>query len=436
MRFLDNDRSVLLLLRRRLRAFGANGEGAIAIVMALSLPVVIGFVGLGVEVGLWFHAKRGLQAAADAAALSGAYERLAGNSVATATAAAQQAAAANGYDGSLDDVLTVNIPPLAGEFAGNGSAVEVVIGRNLHLLFSGMMMESSTISIDAYAVAILTDGDEGFCILALDPDASGAVSIGGNADVNLDCGIASNSSAADSVDIFGSADVVAENVHVAGGLSVRGASALATTEGTEENQGPIDDPYASIPEPEDESCDHNSKVQVNNNQNVTVQPGVYCGGFKVTNGGTLTFLPGVYTIKGGDLEFNGGTILGSDVFFFLTEDNGIYADITINGQASVTLSADPDGDAVGADYTGMLFMQDDDATGTTPRFNGGADMELTGVLYFPSQPVDFLGGADAAGCTVIVGSSVTFSGNSDMQIECEEAGVDVPTAPGNVALAG
>ena len=60
-------------IRTRFAAFSAAESGAIAIVMALSLPVVICFLGLGVEAGLWFHAKRGLQSAADAAAISGAY---------------------------------------------------------------------------------------------------------------------------------------------------------------------------------------------------------------------------------------------------------------------------------------------------------------------------------------------------------------------------
>jgi hypothetical protein len=420
--------------RRWMLRFAAARGGAIAIIMALSLPVVIGFLGLGVEAGLWFHAKRGLQSAADAAALSGAYERLAGNDSSVVGEAASQAAAVSGYNGGLDDTLTVNSPPLAGEFTGDSNAVEVLISREMRLLFTGMILENNVI-INAYAVAILTDGDDPFCILSLDPNAAGAVSIGGTADVTLDCGIASNSNADDAVEIFGNADVLAGNVQTNGQIDVSGSGDLVTINGEKERAPRVNDPYAAIPEPAAGTCDFNNTVRVQNNDVTTLTPGVYCGGIRI-NGGTADFAPGVYILKGGDLIINGGVTTGDDVLFYLTERNGTYAEVDIAGNATVTLAADPDGDSVGADYTGMLFMQDDNATGTSSKFNGGSDMLLTGVVYFPSQPLDFTGGGNAGGCTVVVGATVSFSGNSDLQIECDDAGVTTPKAPGNVTLAG
>lgn len=420
--------------RRRLRDFGAARGGAIAIIMALSLPVVIGFLGLGVEAGLWFHAKRGLQSAADAAALSGVHERLAGNNVNVVTQAAAQAAAVSGYNGGLDDTLTVNSPPLTGEFTGNSNAVEVVIAREMRLLFTGMFLENN-ITIDAYAVAILTDGEDPFCVLSLDQNASGAVSIGGTANVTLDCGIASNSNASDAVEIFGNADVLAGNVQTNGQISVSGSGELATTNGEKENAPRVNDPYAAIPEPPDEACDFNNEVKVQNNDVTTLTPGVYCGGIRI-GGGHADFAPGVYILKGGDLTINGGITTGDDVFFYMTDQNGDYAEVDIAGNSQVTLSADPNGARVGADYTGMLFMQDKNATGTSSKFNGGSSMSLTGVVYFPNQTLNFNGGGNAGGCTVLVGAKVTFSGNSDLQIACENAGVVTPKAPGSVTLAG
>src|SRR6516162_9237126 len=57
-------------LQRLLR----DQRGIAAVLVALALTVLIGLVALGVETGLWYAIKRQDQSAADAAAISGAYE--------------------------------------------------------------------------------------------------------------------------------------------------------------------------------------------------------------------------------------------------------------------------------------------------------------------------------------------------------------------------
>ena len=49
-----------------------NQRGAVAIIFALCLIVLIGFVAIGTEVGRWYHVRAELSKAVDAAALSGA----------------------------------------------------------------------------------------------------------------------------------------------------------------------------------------------------------------------------------------------------------------------------------------------------------------------------------------------------------------------------
>jgi hypothetical protein len=58
-----------------------NARGATLPLVALSLSALIGFTGLGVETGFWYVIKRQNQSAADVAALSGAFELLAGQSI-------------------------------------------------------------------------------------------------------------------------------------------------------------------------------------------------------------------------------------------------------------------------------------------------------------------------------------------------------------------
>src|SRR5262245_42628429 len=57
---------------RGFRAFAADNRGNVSIIVALSLTAVLGCVGFGTEVGLWYLGQRNMQNAADAAALAAA----------------------------------------------------------------------------------------------------------------------------------------------------------------------------------------------------------------------------------------------------------------------------------------------------------------------------------------------------------------------------
>ncbi len=46
-------------------------------------------------------------------------------------------------------------------------------------------------------------------------------------------------------------------------------------------------------------------------------------------------------------------------------------------------------------------------------FNGGPDLELNGVLYFPNNPVRFAGNGDPGCATRIVARTVYMTGNAN-----------------------
>src|SRR5918912_1297247 len=102
----------------------AETAGGTGVVFALALPVVLGATGLDIETGLWYVEKQRLQVAADAAALSAAYERAAGRPDSMQTAALQDAAK-NGFSNVAPATFALNNPPSSGEHAGDPSAVEV-----------------------------------------------------------------------------------------------------------------------------------------------------------------------------------------------------------------------------------------------------------------------------------------------------------------------
>src|SRR4051812_6243513 len=64
-------------------------KGTVAVITAMTLPLLIGFTSLGVEVGHWYLAQRQMQGAADAGAISAAaqyiQDQIAGNTGSTTT---------------------------------------------------------------------------------------------------------------------------------------------------------------------------------------------------------------------------------------------------------------------------------------------------------------------------------------------------------------
>ncbi len=115
-------RSILRFLRR-----GPEQSGNVAVVFALSLPIVAGGAALGVETSYWYYNSLRLQAVADAAAYAGALEQVSGSDTPTIVAAATTSAALNNFDTSTG-TINVNTPPSSGPNAGN-KAVEVITNR-------------------------------------------------------------------------------------------------------------------------------------------------------------------------------------------------------------------------------------------------------------------------------------------------------------------
>jgi hypothetical protein len=73
-----------------------------------------------------------------------------------------------------------------------------------------------------------------------------------------------------------------------------------------------------------------------------------------------------------------------------------------------------------------LFYQDRDVPSSPSHgnfFNGGAELDVQGALYVPSNNLDFAGGASAGdGCMQLFGKNVTITGDADIQGNCSTAG--------------
>ncbi|WOI53014.1 pilus assembly protein TadG-related protein [Parvularcula sp. LCG005] len=411
--------------RRRRSAFGGE-DGSIAILFALIVPVVVGFLGLGGEVVYWQFTQRTLQSAADAAAFSGAAQLAQGHDEDHVRIAAGNAARLSGIMSARADTPIVTTPPSRGPFSGDTKAVEVVLVDRLPRLFTGAFFSDSTKSISVRAVA-RTAGARPACVLALHRSMNGAVSFGGSSTLELEgCDVASNSLASNSIDFYGATHVTTECVSAVGGIEGNdGRLTLTDCRDPFEGTRVFADPYADLPLPSPGICDSTLKSDLNNSPSttVTVAPGTVCasgsGGSTVSIKGDTTFSPGIYIFNGVDLSVNSSAIIrGTGVTFVFTGGSTIH----MNGGADIQLTAPTDSANL---YHGVLFFGDK-IDNVDHVLNGNSATSFTGALYFPGSNVSFSGtnAATSGACTILVAETILFTGNSFFGSDCLALGVE------------
>ncbi|WP_181167969.1 pilus assembly protein TadG-related protein [Mesorhizobium sp. B2-4-19] len=383
----------------------------VATIFALSLPIVVGAAGFGVETSYWYYNSLRLQATADAAAYAGALEQISGSDQPTIVAAATQSAATNGLGSGT---IVVNTPPASGPNTTK-KAVEVIVGQKLDRIFTSIFTQGQ-VPEQARAVALITDASKA-CALALDPSTSQAVLFSGNTSVKFShCVVMANSIASDAIKLQGSAALNVDCLISAGGVSL--SNPVTTVCAAPITQAlPAADPFAGLPTPAASNpCQNDNKA--------TLSPGTYCSG--MTLKGNVTLSPGVYVVQG-NFKINANAVVtGSGVTIFMSGSSTV----SMNGNASVQLSAPTSGT-----YSGVLFYGDRTGNSASSTFNGTADSLLTGAIYFPKQQVSYLGNFSGnSGCTQVVASTIQWSGNSTISQDCTSLGMrDIP-ATQSVAL--
>jgi Flp pilus assembly protein TadG len=401
-------------------------RGAVAILLALTLPMLIGMLALGVETALWFNTRRSLQTAADSAAIAGAYELSLGQSGYQTAASAD--ATRNGFTAGGGATIVTNSPPTTGAYAGNAGAVEVTISQPQSLLLAQMFMNSLTIT--TRAVALVGTGGAGACVIALDPTDQNAVWVSGTANLSASsCSVQSKSNnSTKSINVGGSGVIDAYSVVASGGIyGTDSINATTITENADSSK--VVDPYSSLSVPAHSACNkHSSSTSLSGTQTVGTVGGttVYCG-LSINAGANITFNSGTYIIDTGDMTVNGSaTISGEGVVFIITASDGSsFGNLTINGGAVVNLSAPTSGT-----FSGVAFYHDRNDTSSTnnDKFNGNGISNIEGAIYNPSGTVDYSGTNSSTGsCTYVVANMVKIVGNSNLGSSCN----GIPTSVGS-----
>ncbi|MEE8168957.1 MAG: TadE/TadG family type IV pilus assembly protein [Phycisphaerae bacterium] len=456
---------------RTLGAFARDTSGAIAIMVVLLVPVLFGFLGIAVDVGLWYAQKRALQTAADAAAISGAVELANNNTDAGAETAAVNDATRNGFDPADGSLITVNIPPATGPNAGNAGSVEVIITRPMQLLFSQVFHfirgEQFATTAQVRAVANTVVQDE-FCMVALDPTAQRAIDVSGQAEVELDnCGLGVNSNADNAVNVVGNGSIEADSLGVVGDINIQGGGDIETDTLPQTNTRPIVDALADLDIPTPPPCasgtinglpfDTNVTPLVLDGSfggTVTLPPGNYCGGLTVTGNNTDVELVGggaEYFITDGDLKLRqrgriDGEQDGGNVIFLTENPGGSVGSLSIRQGSELETEAPTSGD-----YEGISIFQDRNAPSGGNNRNevhksgsGGpsSELEVDGILYFPSQELLIFGDAEievdpnSDSCPRVIALRISLQGKAEIEIDCDSGSVNTAAFGRRVARLG
>lgn len=189
-------------------------SGQVLVMTTLCMGILIGALGIAVDVGLLFHARRNMQTAADAAAMAGATEMYYNGST-NVTAKAAAAAKANGVDNTVtgNHVIVTTSPTLPGGYSC-ASCVEVQLSTPnstvfmqtmSKLLFPSSSNNFSSINVSAMAIAG-APGVSQTCMYVMDPTDPDTLQIHGAADINgPGCGVYVNSKSSAALCVTGSA---------------------------------------------------------------------------------------------------------------------------------------------------------------------------------------------------------------------------------------
>nr|WP_166178662.1 pilus assembly protein TadG-related protein [Altererythrobacter segetis] len=396
-----------------LRPIFDDRSGNALVLVAVTLPALIGAAGLGMDSIQWTLMQRQMQREADSAALAGAFARAQG---ASATTAANASLTRDGLL-TLTAAPVIERPPTTGSYAGNTEAVRVALTTTSSLPFSNMFLRSPTTVKAEATAASLTNGT--YCVVSLESSSATGITMQGSAVVNMGCGLATNSKGVPAVTAGGSSTITASHVAAVGGLK----ATANYTSGTVllPYTVPQRDPYSSLPTPTVPSpCNAKLNVNPNNTVNVTNPTGVTCyKGMDIK--GTVNLASGIYYIDGGSVSLGSQAVLnGTGVTFILTSSTAAstpssVASLSMNGGATVNLTATTTGT-----YAGVLFYQDRRApAGGSNTVNGNSSSKLQGGFYFKSQDLSFSGDSGmATDCVQLVSRRVTFTGNNSIVNTC------------------
>jgi Flp pilus assembly protein TadG len=442
-----------MVLSKHLHRLREDQRGTVSVIMGFLIIPLVGALGIGFEVSNWYMNGRGMQNAADAAALAAAT-----NGGANYNVEAKAVAAQYGFvDGANN--ISVAVSNTAACPGGGNTCYGVTISGAVPLLVSQIVgyQGDTTLNgaaaklLNAVAVAKAMVQPQPLCMVALaGSGAAQGIRTNGSPVANLNgCNVMSNTAAQCNGSNLGAGLGLAHGS--SNGCGVKSVSGVDV----------VTDPYSglasNIPALSSSGCGGNYPQETRHGSTYSVTTtnqlsgsldlvggnNFKCGDQMLTADTVINTPPGtpaVLVIENGQLDLNGHSLTtssGSEVTVVFSGDNsGSYThaptDNTNGSGGRLDLAAPSTGP-----WSGVAIYQDPSLTsgldvsaaGNSPTWN------ISGLIYMPHASVTLKGAVDKAtngkSCVVMIADNFTIGGTAGILQtdigQCPQQGLTMPT---------
>lgn len=397
--------------------------GTVFVKFALLLPLLLGIVLSAMDYAWTMSHRSVLQEAADIAALAGAKELSLSDSKRENVAAVVEAMVKRYIDTNRDTLAKKNAsaPVVTAAVTDDPLQVEVTVAQKVDAIVGGSLgLEFPDLKIRSVARVV---GQPNICVLALDAEEAGALSLESDAHVTgRNCAVYSNSSHANGLRSKESARLTASFICSRGGKlgDMTNFSPPPITDCPS-----FEDPLSGRAEPQEGAC-LETALRVDGGFR-SLSPGTYCGGVTVTNGASVTLEPGVFVFKDGPLVVDKlASLEGNGVGLFF---KGTDASLWFKNDSEIRLTAPTSGE-----MAGLLVFESRLQTNDTQHklYSNNAPL-LLGTIYIPkgellvdaSSPI-----AQDSAYTAIVARAMRLYGGPHLILNTDYDKTNVPVPKG------
>ena len=397
-------------------------SGQALILIAAALGGLLLGIGLALDTGQLFVARRAAQTAADAGAWAGAAVLYAGGSAALARTAATDDATRNGYTAGTYITVTAASPPTSGTYAADPGYIEVTITEQVLTRFLFGASAGRT-AVTVRAVAGLARSGTGQAVIVTRASGPNTFAVANNTRFTITGGgTNTNTTNNNSVQVGAGAQLTATFHRVTGNVGAADAGRMTPAPVT--GVVAAADPFITLAGPP------TTGVPLYAGQNitgatVTLSPGIYNGLVTVGNGGTARLGAGNYIFRAGLTTTGSGSLVLADAGGVLLYNanasypaaGGACGNVSLAGTGTMTLSASRTGS-----YAGMLLFQGRTCTngaGITVR----TGTSLSGTLYVPAATLTITAANNVTIASQIVADRLSVTGANTLTMTFTGAAV-------------